>query len=117
MDRAQLLITAVRCGAGRSAATWCMRRIRHRASCIRSPRVGPGSCRAWIVYQFRESLQKLAARNVPGAKRGEVMGMHLAVNEAYPQLRALAHKRREGDFRGVARVGEHRLAEEHRTHG
>src|SRR3990172_2024334 len=108
MDRAQLLITAVRCGAGRSAATWCMRRIRHRASCIGVPRVGPGSCRAWIVYQFRESLQKLAARNVSSAKRSEVMGMHLAVNETNPLFCALVHKRCEGDFRGVARVGEHR---------
>jgi len=58
-----------------------------------------------------EVIEKVSAGDGFGAQGGEVLGRLLAVHEAKSPRLELAHKRDEGDFRGIGCTGEHRLCE------
>jgi hypothetical protein len=63
-----------------------------------------------LVRTWRPAARKVAAGNRSGAERGEVSGFHLAVDYAESALLEVCAQMREGDFRGIAHVGEHRFA-------
>ena len=65
------------------------------------------------VYQFLQLYDKFTARNFARTERGEVRGIHLAIDHAELPAFQLPGQVRQRDLRGVAGMAEHGFAVEH----
>src|SRR5574340_184624 len=71
----------------------------------------------FAVYQFLQPGDEFIARDLARAERGEVRGVHLAVDHAEPPASELPGEMRQRDLRGVAGPAEHGFAVEHAADG
>ena len=60
-----------------------------------------------------KQLRKFRARNFPGAKRGQVRRIHLAVDHAEILFHQPARQMRQRNLGGIGAAAEHRFAVEH----
>src|SRR4051812_521340 len=77
----------------------------------------PGSRRLAVVYQRSDGAQEIAAPYFTCAERGEVVSVHLTVDQRECPRAQFGHKCRKCDFRRIRCAHEHRFTIKHATDG